>query len=88
MDGHVYGEGERARIKILNMKLYIWKHKDTAMSQMNFYPLSLSEEISPNGMYGIAVHAFFKRKEAIKYLKKIGWPKQIQEYYELLTINL
>lgn len=57
------------------MKLYIWKHKDTAMQPYNFYPLAKIKQISENGFYAISCHAFFKRKDAIAYLDEIGWDK-------------
>ena len=31
------------------MKLYIWKHKNTANTPQNFYPLAKVREIKPNG---------------------------------------
>ena len=68
------------------MKLYIWKHKNTANNMLNFYPLSKARATEPNGIYPIACHAFFKKKEAKKYLNEIGWDKDVQKYYELITL--
>jgi len=69
------------------MKLYILKHKNTANNMLNFYPLSLADKLEPNGMYPIAVHAFFKRKEAIKYIESI-WEPDIIKYYELISVEI
>ena len=68
------------------MKLYIWKYKDAAMRMENFYPLSRSsgqQYVSP-----IAVHAFFRKRDAKAYLNEIGWEKWVQENYELVAIEL
>jgi len=70
------------------MKLYIWKHKNTAMQPYNFYPLAKLRKVEPDGFYAISAHAFFKKKDAKKHLDEIGWGKDIQKYYELVTITL
>lgn len=70
------------------MKLYIWKHRGTAMRIENFYPLSKSAGSSPNTLYPVAAHAFFRKKEAKLFLDEIGWDKDVQEYYELITVEL
>jgi hypothetical protein len=70
------------------MKLYLWKHKDTAMQPYNFYSLAKLKAIKPNGFYAISAHAFFRKKDAKEYLNEIGWSKEIQEYYELATVTL
>ena len=70
------------------MKLYIWKHKDTAMLPQNFYPLAKIKKVSENGFYPISAHAFFKKKDAIAHLKEIGWDESIREIYELVVIEV
>lgn len=70
------------------MKLYIWKHKDTAMQPYNFYPLAKAIEVGDNGFYAISVHAFFKKKDAIEHLKEIGWDKETRELYELISVEI
>jgi len=65
------------------MKFYIWKHKDTADRATNYYPLSKVVSVK-DGMYGVAVHAFFKRKDAIEYLKSI-YDESIRDLFELVV---
>ena len=70
------------------MKLYIWKHKNSANRYWNFYPLSKCEKVGENGIDPIASHAFFKRKNAIKYLEEIGWEPSVRAYFELITVEV
>lgn len=68
------------------MKLYIWKHRG-ALRAENFYPLSRAIQVGENVFYGEASHAFFKKKDAIKYLEEL-YEKDIRDNFELLTIDL
>lgn len=70
------------------MKLYIWKHKDTANIPQNFYPLAKLKKVGNNGFYAISAHAFFKRKDAIAHLDEIGWDKNTKDMYKLLTVEI
>lgn len=70
------------------MKLYIWKHKDTAMRPENFYPLAKVRAVGDNGFYAISAHAFFKKKDAKEYLNEIGYDRSTQDCFELVTITL
>lgn len=70
------------------MKLYIWKHNGYAVRQTNFYPLSKSEQLKKGSFRGLAVHAFFRRKDAIKHLEESGWDKWTRDRYELVTVEV
>lgn len=70
------------------MKLYVWKHKDMANRPANFYPLSKTRTVGPSSFMAIACHAFFRRKDALAHLDEIGWSKETQECYELVTVEI
>jgi hypothetical protein len=68
------------------MKFYVWKRRNTANNMMNYYPLSKCYQLQ-TGIVPVAVHAFFKKKDAIKYIKSI-WSDDIIKLYELQTIHV
>lgn len=70
------------------MKLYIWKHKDSACLVENLYPVSKKKEVAKNVILPVACHAFFTKKEANKYLDVIGWSDDAKSGYELKTFEL
>jgi hypothetical protein len=67
------------------MKLWIWKHKG-AYRDSNFYPLSKSETLSDYSIRPIAVHAFFRRKDAVRYMQSLNWGSGV-EFYELISVD-
>lgn len=69
------------------MKFWIWKRKGGNWDG-NYYPLSKMEKVEPNGFIPIAVHAFFRKKEALTYINSIGCDKWTIDGYELVSFEM